>query len=59
MGRLAKTKVDEIAKLREDGYTQKEIAERLHVHPRTVRKYDPSHQECKSSEKMGHFWDKG
>jgi len=45
MGRLAKSKVDEIAKLREDGYTQKEIAERLHVHPRTVRKYDPSRQE--------------
>jgi len=44
MGRLAKSKVDEIAKLREDGYTQKEIAERLHVHPRTVRKYDPSHE---------------
>ena len=44
MGRLAKSQVDEIAKLREGGYTQKEIAERLHVHPRTVRKYDPSHE---------------
>lgn len=45
MGRLAKTKVDEIAKLRKEGYTQKEIAERLHVHPRTVRRYDPLHQD--------------
>ena len=44
MGRLAKSKVDEIAKLRGEGYTQKEIAERIHVHPRTVRKYDPSHE---------------
>lgn len=44
MGRLAKAKIDEIAKLREEGYTQKEIAERLHLHPRTVRKYDPSHE---------------
>ncbi len=44
MGRLAKAQIDEIAKLRKEGYTQKEIAERLHVHPRTVRKYDPSHE---------------
>jgi len=45
MGRLAKAQTDEIAKLRKEGYTQKEIAERLHVHPRTVRKYDPLRQE--------------
>jgi len=45
MGRLAKAQIDEIAKLRKEGYTQKEIAERLHVHPRTVRKYDPLRQE--------------
>lgn len=44
MGRLAKAQTDEIAKLRQEGYTQKEIAEKLHVHPRTVRKYDPSHE---------------
>lgn len=44
MGRLAKAQIDEIAKLRKEGYTQKEIAEKLHVHPRTVRKYDPSHE---------------
>lgn len=45
MGRLTKAQVDEIAKLRKEGYTQKEVAERLHVHPRTVRKYDPLHQD--------------
>lgn len=43
MGRLAKAQTDEITKLRQEGYTQKEIAERLNIHPRTVRKYDPSH----------------
>jgi transcriptional regulator with XRE-family HTH domain len=45
MGRLVKAKIDEIAKLRLEGYTQKEVAQRLHLHPRTVRKYDPLHQE--------------
>lgn len=45
MGRLVKAKTDAIAKLRQEGYTQKEVAQRLHVHPRTVRKYDPLHQE--------------
>ena len=44
MGRLTKTKIDEIAKLRGKGYTQKETAEKLKVHLRTVRKYDPLHQ---------------
>ncbi len=44
MGRLAKSKVDEIAKLKEEGYLQKEIAERLHIHLKTVRKYDPLHE---------------
>lgn len=41
MGRLAKAKIDEISKLRRQGYTQKETAERVKVHLRTVRKYDP------------------
>lgn len=45
MGRLVKTKIDQIAKLRQEGYTQKEVAQRLHVHPRTIRKYDPLHQK--------------
>jgi hypothetical protein len=44
MGRLSKAKTDEIAKMRKEGYTQKEIAEKLHVHPRTVRNYDPLRQ---------------
>jgi hypothetical protein len=41
MGRLTKAKIDEIGKLREQGYTQKETAEKVKVHLRTVRKYDP------------------
>jgi len=41
MGRLTKSKTDEIRKLREQGYTQKETAEKAGVHLRTVRKYDP------------------
>ena len=41
MGRLTKVKIDEIARLRGENYTQKEIAEKLGVHIRTVRKYDP------------------
>lgn len=45
MGKLTKAQIDEIAKLRKEGYTQKEVAERLHVHPRTVRKYDPSRHD--------------
>jgi hypothetical protein len=41
MGRLTKAKIDEISKLRKERYTQKETAERVKVHLRTVRKYDP------------------
>ena len=29
MGRLTKTKVDQIVKLRKEGYTQQEIAEKI------------------------------
>ena len=45
MGRLIKAKIDEIAKLRKEEYTQKETAEKVGVHPRTVRKYDPLRQD--------------
>ena len=41
MGRLTKKKADQIANLRKQGYTQKEVTEKLGVHVRTVRKYDP------------------
>ncbi len=41
MGRLTKAKIDQIRKLRKDGYTQKETAEKVDVCLRTVRKYDP------------------
>lgn len=41
MGRLTKAKIDEIARLRQEGYTQKEIVEKAKVHLGTVRKYDP------------------
>ena len=44
MGGLNKTKRDQIARLREQGYTQKETAGRVKVNLRTVRKYDPLHQ---------------
>lgn len=45
MGRLTKAKIDEIAKLRQEGYTQKETAEKVKVHLRTVRKYDPLREQ--------------
>lgn len=45
MGKLTKAKLVEIDKLRKEGYTQKETAERLHIHPRTVRKHDPLRQD--------------
>ena len=45
MGRLTKAKIDEIDKLRKEGYTQKEVAEKVRVHPRTIRKYDPLRQD--------------
>ena len=45
MGRLTKAKIDEIARLRGENYTQKETAEKLEVHLRTVRKYDPLREQ--------------
>lgn len=47
MGRLTKAKADEIEKLRKEGYTQKEVAEKVGVHLRTVRKYDPLREKPK------------
>jgi predicted transcriptional regulator len=41
MGRLTKKKIDEIAKLRSEGYTQSEVAQKTDVCLKTVRKYDP------------------
>ena len=41
MGRLTKKKIDDIAKLRGEGYTQSEVSQRLDVCLKTVRKYDP------------------
>jgi len=41
MGRLRKAKVDTIIKLRNEGFTQAEIAEKVGVHLKTVQKYDP------------------
>ena len=40
MGRLTKAKIDQIEKMRKEGYTQQETAEKTGVHIRTVRKYD-------------------
>jgi hypothetical protein len=40
MGRLTKAKIDQIAILRKEGYTQQEVAQKIGVHVRTVRKYD-------------------
>ena len=42
MGRLPKKKIDAIAKLRKQGDLQKEVAEKLGIHIRTVQKYDPT-----------------
>jgi len=41
MGRLRKAKIDQITKLIEEGHTQIEIAEKVGVCLKTVRKYDP------------------
>ena len=45
MGRLTKAKIDEIARLRGQNYTQKETVEKVGVHLRTVRKYDPLREQ--------------
>jgi len=42
MGRLYKAKIDSIRELSEQGYLQKEVAEKVGVHVKTVRKYTAS-----------------
>ena len=44
MGRLTKGKIDKIINLRNEGYTQKEVAQKVGVDIKTVRKYDPQGQ---------------
>ena len=41
MGRLRKSVVDKIVRLRNQGYTQQETAEKAGVHLKTVQKHDP------------------
>lgn len=48
MGRLRKDIVDKIIKLRKQGYTQAETAEKAGVNLKTVRKYDPLRQSDKT-----------
>ena len=51
MGRLSKTKIDRIEKLRKKGYLQKEVAQMVGVNIKTVRTYDPVRATFKSTEK--------
>ncbi len=46
MGRLSKSKIDRIQKLRKKGYLQKEVAKMVGANVKTVRTYDPL---CKAS----------
>jgi len=41
MGRITKSKIEEIQALLQKGYLQKEVAEKAGVNVRTVSKYDP------------------
>lgn len=41
MGRISRAKIDQIGRLRRKGYLQREVAERLGLDEKTVRKYDP------------------
>jgi len=59
MGRLSKSKIDQLQKLREKGYLQKEVAEMLGVNIKTVRTYDPLRMTSKArvkpvGEREGH-----
>lgn len=47
MGRLRKSTVDMIVRLRRQGYTQTETAEKAKVHLKTVQKYDPLRKSSK------------
>lgn len=48
MGRLRKSVVDRIIRLRKQGYTQAETAEKTGVHLKTVQKHDPLRQSKKT-----------
>ncbi len=41
MGRTSGRKVKEIVALREEGFSQREIADKVHMDIKTVRRYDP------------------
>ncbi len=43
MGRLSKAKIDQIQRLRNKGFLQKEVAKTVGVNIKTVRTYDPLH----------------
>jgi Zn ribbon nucleic-acid-binding protein len=47
MGRLKKSKIEEIIQCRLDGDTQEETAEKVDVNIKTVQKYDPLHKSRK------------
>lgn len=49
MGRLRKSIIDMIIKLRKKGYTQAETAEKAGVNLKTVQKYDPLRQPKKAT----------
>ena len=50
MGRLSKAKIDQIAKLRNEGLLQREVAEELRINIKTVGKYDPLKEETAPDE---------
>ena len=49
MGRLRKSVVDRIVRLRNQGYTQAETAEKTGVHLKTVQKHDPLRKSQKAA----------
>ncbi len=44
MGRIPKSKIEQIQALLQKGYLKKEVAKEVGVHARTVSKYDPHHK---------------
>ena len=52
MGRLFKARIDAIKELSKEGYLQREIAEKLGVHIRTVRKYAPTNRPTSSGSNL-------
>jgi ribosomal protein S27AE len=48
MGRLRKSVVDRIVRLRKQGYTQVEVAEKAGIHLKTVQKHDPLRRSRKT-----------